>query len=63
VVSFNSGGDKAKFALSLDQALWLYQVVQREALAAFEAGGFAHASDEQVTAELLAFPSERVRRA
>lgn len=40
MVSFPSGQDKAQFPLTLDQALYLYQIVRREAHDALN-NGFA----------------------
>jgi hypothetical protein len=60
VVSFPSGTDKAQFPLTLDQALYLYQAVRREAHAAFDPGGFAHAAEaEPIRAELITLPARR----
>lgn len=57
VVTFPSGKDKAQFPLTLDQALYLYQIVRRQAHAAFKRGGFAHCDAEPAsTAQIVAVP-------
>jgi hypothetical protein len=58
VVSFPSGKDTFQVALSLDQALRLYQVVRGTAIEALDAG-FASPSRN---AEIVAFPKRRRAR-